>query len=43
MVGADTLAQELGVEGNAGDGDKCKQNNDRGKGLFCKEIKKKKK
>ena len=42
-VGADALAQDLGIEGNGGDGDKCKQDNDCGKGLYCKKIKKKKK
>ena len=42
-VGADALAQDLGIEGKGGDGDKCKQDNDCGKGLYCKKIKKKKK
>ncbi len=42
-VGAEALAQDLGIEGNGGDGDKCHQDNDCGKGLYCKKIKKKKK
>lgn len=42
-VGAEALAQDLGVEGNGADGDKCDRDNDCGKGLYCKKIKKKKK
>ncbi|MCC7025109.1 MAG: helix-turn-helix transcriptional regulator [Thermomicrobiales bacterium] len=43
MVGADALAEELGIEKKGGDGDKCKKDNDCGKGLYCKKIKKKRK
>lgn len=42
-VGAEALAQDLGIEGNGADGDKCDRDNDCGKGLYCKKIKKKKK
>ena len=39
-AGAAALAAELGTEGS-GDGDKCRNDNDCGKGLYCKKIKKK--
>lgn len=42
-VGAEALAAELGIEGDGGDGDKCHNDSDCGKGLYCKKIKKKKK
>lgn len=35
IVGADALAEELGSEKTGGDGDKCKNDNDCGKGLYC--------
>ena len=41
-VGHDASAQELGVEVN-GDGETCNDDNDCGRGLFCKRIKKKNK
>jgi hypothetical protein len=41
-VGADTLAQELGVEVK-GDGETCRDDDECGRGLFCKRIKKKSK
>jgi hypothetical protein len=40
-AGADALAQELGVEVK-GDGETCRDDNDCGRGLFCKRIKKNK-
>jgi hypothetical protein len=42
-VSAEALAQDLGVEGNSGDDDTCKQDSDCGKGLYWKKITKKKK
>ncbi|MFT4037609.1 MAG: hypothetical protein QM692_05465 [Thermomicrobiales bacterium] len=41
-AGATALAADLGIEGS-GDGDKCDDDRDCGKGLYCKKIKKKKK
>jgi hypothetical protein len=39
-IGADALAQERGVEVK-GDGETCREDDDCGRGLFCKRIKKK--
>ena len=41
IVGAETLAQDLGVA--QGDGDECDDDDDCGRGLFCKRVKKRKK
>lgn len=41
LMGAEALAADVGVEAKKGDGARCSDDDDCGRGLFCKRIKKK--
>ena len=41
LIGAGTIAADVGIAAKKGDGARCSDDEDCGKGLFCKRIKKK--